>query len=427
MGAPRPLGTCTTIPKCNTKVGQTSNTTSAAATSEASSIGPSSDAATSGKPGVSKGKPYPNGTISSIASHTHSYIYTQTRLPLSGGRYWELIGCTSTITTQYAGYPATHCVDITPISTQYWGTGKFTATSAQCNYQSSNGANNSTCRIADSYCSLRSPSHSLDGLEDQCILWDKSCCGETTSAASRFWTTRGLLEDNSCFYRPSPECSTSNPPGRMSVFSDVKNWMRQPECLKLYHEMFPDPNHAAVQQEDLFFNVTCCGYCEVIAEKVDVYYWPTPNADTSCQSIVGDEVSSVADGATTNANGDVYWGCSYSLPVSDRDNFSESLRLLTTASLTTIASLKFKAYAFNPWDPSPCMNTTSSASPHFNQTTTAPKTAATLRPRAHSLLAGGNISTAVLGTYTLYVLPVQTIAPIRRRSNMTIVRPRPFT
>ena len=389
MGAPPPLGTCTTIPKCNTKVGQMSHTASATAT------------------GVSSGKHYSNDTISSIAPHTHSYIYTETRLPVSkAGGYWELIGCTSTITTQYAGYPATQCVDITPISTQYWGTGTSTATSA-CNYQSSNGTNNSTCGVADPYCSLRGPSHSLDGLEDQCILWDKSCCGERTSAASRFWTTRGLLEDNSCFYRPSPECSTSNPPGRISVFLEVKSWMRQPECLKLHHDMFPDPNHEAVFQEDLFFNVTCCGYCQVIAEKVDVYYWPLPDADTSCQSIVGDEVSSVADGATTNGNGDVYWGCTYSVPERDRDNFSNSLSLLTTASLTTIASLKFKAYAFNPWDPSPCMNITSSGSPQFNQTTAVPNNAITLRPRAHSLLAGDNISTAVLGTYTLYVPRVQ--------------------
>lgn len=408
MGAPRPLGTCTTIPNCNTKVGQTSHTTSVVATSEPVGIG-------SRRPGVSTGKHYPNNTISRTAPHTHSYIYTQTRLPLSGGGYWELIGCTSTTTTQYAGYPATECVDITPISTQYWGTGKSTVTTAQpnCKHKSSNGTNNSTCGIADSYCSLRGPSHSMDGLEDQCILWDKSCCGEKTSAASKFWTTRGLLEDNSCFYRPSPECSTSNPPGRMSVFSDVKSWMRQPECLKLHHEMFPDPNHEAQFQEDLFFNVTCCGYCEVIAEKVDVYYWPTPDADTSCQSIVGDEVSSVADGATTNADGDVYWGCTYSIPEGDRDNFSDSLSLLTTASLTTIASLKFKAYAFNPWDPSPCMNTTSSVSPQFNRTTAVPHRAVTLRPRAHSLLAGGNISTAVLGTYTLFVPRVQITTRIR--------------
>ena len=419
MGAPPPLGTCTTIPKCNTKVGQTSHTASAEVTSEPISIGSRSNAATSRQREVSSGKHYSNDTISSIAPHTHSYIYTQTRLPPSKpGGYWELIGCTSTITTQYAGYPATQCVDITPISTQYWGTGASTTTSARpsCNYQSINGTNNSTCEITDSFCSLQGPSHSLDGLEDQCILWDKSCCGETTSAASRFWSTSGLLENNSCFYRPSPECSTSNPPGRMSVFSEVKNWMRQPGCLKLHHEMYPDPNGEAVFQEDLLFNVTCCGYCQVIAEKVDVYYWPSPNANTLCQSIVGDEVSSIADGATTNAQGDVYWGCTYSPPVSEGDDFSNSLMLLTTASLTTIASLKFKAY--NPWDPSPCMNMTSSASPQFNQTSRVPNNAATLHPRAHSLLAGGNISTAILGTHTLYVSRFQTTTPSTRIQRM---------
>ncbi|KAL8794952.1 MAG: hypothetical protein Q9195_002534 [Heterodermia aff. obscurata] len=186
----------------------------------------------------------------------------------------------------------------------------------------------------------------------------------------------------------------------MSVFSDVKNWMRQPECLKLKYDMFPDPNGEAVRQEDFFFNVTCCGYCEVAADKVDVYYWPTPNADTSCQSIVGDEVSNIADGATTNAQGDAYWGCMYTIPVRERDHFSDSLDFLITASLTTIESMTFKAYVYNPWDPSPCGNITSSASPQFNQTTRVPNNTATLRPRAHSLLAGGNVSTAVLGTFT---------------------------
>lgn len=63
-----------------------------------------------------------------------------------------------------------------------------------------------------------------------------------------------------------------------------------------------DGNDANVIKEDLFLNQTCCdglSYCEVAADQVDVYYWSKPDANTSCQSIIGDGVSDLAVGATT--------------------------------------------------------------------------------------------------------------------------------
>ena len=43
-----------------------------------------------------------------------------------------------------------------------------------------------------------------------------------------------------------------------------------------------------------------CGYCEVIADRIDVYHGLEPRADTSCWNILGDEVSDVDEGPTTS-------------------------------------------------------------------------------------------------------------------------------
>lgn len=62
-------------------------------------------------------------------------------------------------------------------------------------------------------------------------------------------------------------------------------------------------------EPELFIYTTCCGGCDFGADKVDVYYWPDPLADTSCLSIIGSQISDVADGATTDSMGSLYWGC----------------------------------------------------------------------------------------------------------------------
>ncbi|KAL8785001.1 MAG: hypothetical protein Q9195_008812 [Heterodermia aff. obscurata] len=185
----------------------------------------------------------------------------------------------------------------------------------------------------------------------------------------------------------------------MSVFNDVKNYMRSPKCLLLQHSLYPDPNHSAAFQQDLYLNATCCDNCQVEADKVDVYYWPEPNADTSCQSIIGDEVSRADAGATTDDSGNVYWGCTSWLP---RDEIvgTDSSTIWTTATLTSVAALQFKAYIYNPWQESPCGNVSISLSSLSNTTTGLSTKPASIHPRGHSLVATNNASTTVLGTYT---------------------------
>ena len=280
---------------------------------------------------------------------------------------------------------------------------------------SNSSRNSSTCLLEDAHCSLRGPGHALDGLKNQCILWDESCTGNNESAVDNFWKSRRLLFENKCFLADvdtSPECTTSNPTGRMSAFEKAKNWMRTPECLILHYDKWGDPNRLGAFQNDIYLNSTCCGNCKVLVEKVDVYFWPEPNADTSCESIIGEEVSSVADGATTDEYGSVYWGCTLTLPWDQRYSDTSTM-IITTATLTSVASMQFKTYNYNPWEESPCGietmssstgNRTSvitmSSSSNFTRTA-AIRGRAPLRPRANSLIAATSASTAVVDGFTL--------------------------
>ena len=275
--------------------------------------------------------------------------------------------------------------------------------------------NSSTCLLEEAYCPFREGHHALDGLRNECVLWDNSCKGNNESAVENFWDSRPLLFKNKCFLDMDHmhNCTTSKPPGRMSALADAKKWMRSPECLKLHYERWGDPNAEGSFQNDLYLNATCCGQCDIVVDKVDVYFWPEPGADTSCQSIIGDEVSSVADGATTDKFGEVYWGCTATLAPEDRANPNISTTIYTTATLTSVASMQFKTYLYNPWDESQCGNDSKSSSNDTRATTVAAasfsnftRTSAiqrrpSLRPRAHSLAAGPNVSIATVGTHTL--------------------------
>ena len=258
-----------------------------------------------------------------------------------------------------------------------------------------------TCMLQDSYCSLRGLNHALDGLNDVCLLWDTSCTGIRTSAGSKWFQEKKAtyLTHNKCFLDPSPDCTTSNPPGRMSVFSEAKYWMRSPQCLSLLHELFYDPSHEAWWQNYIAANHTCCNLCQINVDFVEVYYWPDPHADTSCHSVVGDEISRFDAGATTDGKGVVYWGCTSWLSPNELAKPRAST-IITTATLTSTANMEFKYYFYNPWDQSPCGNQSISTLPNIVSPTEHSQ-AASLHPRGHTLLAESNASTAVLDGYTL--------------------------
>ena len=261
----------------------------------------------------------------------------------------------------------------------------------------------SECQLQDAYCSLQGSGHSLDGLSDVCLLWDTACSGDRSSATQQFYdTVNGVLQKNSCFYNPSIECTEKNPPGRMSAFSQAKEWMRSPQCDQ------DDPSVMALKgtnyeyliDQDSFLNETCCDNCQVNADHVDVYYWPSNHTNTSCLSIIGDGVSDLAVGGTTEGPGQVYWGCTTYYPVSGWPSPGSPI-IATTATLTTIASITFRTYLSNPWLDL-CHTTPMSSTSASNTTVKSNGTSRLLRPRGHSLLApNASVSTAVLGNFTL--------------------------
>ena len=265
----------------------------------------------------------------------------------------------------------------------------------------------SECLLQDAHCSLQGPGHSLDGLKEECVLWDTSCSGNKTLATMQFYgSVVTAVTKNQCFQDLSPDCSKNNPPGRMSTFGELKNWMRSTECESedpnIKDLMDPEKsNYADVIKGDLYMNQTCCGDCEVAADKVDVYYWPDPHADTSCLSIIGNETSDLAVGATTDKAGNIYWGCT-SWNSSPGSSGLGSPLIVTTATLTTIASVTFRTYLYNPWWSLPCENSPTSMSSSLDPKVKPRNTLGSLRPRGHTLVApNGSVSTAVLGDFTL--------------------------
>ena len=258
----------------------------------------------------------------------------------------------------------------------------------------------SECLLQEAYCSLQGPGHSLDGLKDECVLWDSTCSGNKSLATTQFYNSVvNALTKNVCFRDSSPDCSKNNPIGRLSAFDEVRNWMRSPQCESGDPQIIDMENgeDSDVIKEDLFLNQTCCGNCMVDVDRVDVYYWPDAHANTSCLSIVGDQISDLAAGATTGEGGTVYWGCT-----SSQASGVGSPLIVTTAVLTSIASMTFRTYLYNPWMSLPCKTSSTSVSSHLDPKVKPRDTRPSILPRGHTLVApNGSVSTAVLGNFTL--------------------------
>ena len=298
----------------------------------------------------------------------------------------------------------------------------------------------STCVLTSSYCSLapnpQSTGASLDvnGLDDECLLWDDSCGGNRSFAISKFFggvnnemPTIVDLTKNVCFEDIEHyNCSSHNPPARLDKFKEIKSWMRSPKCFPAHdeyqagydaahpaHGVYPDGQTGKrkrdldglpLQNSTTEKYGTCCGICNLEAENVDVYYWPDPAADDSCLGIIGDSILPPDHGATTDTELiQTYWGCTISAAVTEPDAVS----ILTTARLMITGSLSWKAYEPNPWSPlpTPCLNETKTLRPILSSSNSTKHTRGALYARGHSLVAstdqnGGPISTVVSGDFT---------------------------
>ncbi|KAL2041077.1 hypothetical protein N7G274_006021 [Stereocaulon virgatum] len=109
--------------------------------------------------------------------------------------------------------------------------------------------------------------------------------------------------------------------------------------------------------------------------SVNVYYWLELGADTSCLSIIGDEVKSITDDDTTES-GLTYWGCTAKSPTTSVlplslapsmiegsgytwENSENVKSIMTTAEMNTIGPITFKRTLYNPWSPPECLITVS--------------------------------------------------------------------
>ena len=311
------------------------------------------------------------------------------------------------------------------------------------------------CAIDDLYCSFQSNvsngNISNEAFKDQCLLWDASCSGNRTLAIEEFFNnTLDPLIDNQCFSQfdagvqagdpglsipyvvggsgpvqldniiPS-DCKDYNPSERISEWQDIKSWMRSPSCVSAQKEWMetggkPDYINTTGVQE------SCCEGCVVGAQNVDIYYWPEPDVDTSCLSIVGSSVNPLTYGATTSGSS-TYWACSAKAPATsvlpedpyyDASSGSSTsvYSMITTAQITTIASLTVKVPLLNPWSSSPCIeNESTPQGSNSSNSSIDFRVRHAIQARNHTLLIpssitqeyGSSVSTVVMGNFTLSV------------------------
>ena len=150
------------------------------------------------------------------------------------------------------------------------------------------------------------------------------------------------------------------------------------------------------------------GVCQFVGGFVDIYYWPKPDSDTSCLSIVSKATTPLLQDATIEAvtsGGTMfmttYWGCT-------ARQSSLTNAYITTAAMSTIGNFSFKMSLYNPWSLGPC-GPRASISEASGISLEARGLHAPINVRAHSLIAPSNSAqtssvhggTVTLGNYTL--------------------------
>ena len=150
------------------------------------------------------------------------------------------------------------------------------------------------------------------------------------------------------------------------------------------------------------------GVCQFAGGFVDIYYWPEPEADTSCLKIVSKGTPQLLQDATIeavtsgeNTSMTTYWGCA-----AQQASLNDSY--ITTAAVSTIGNFSFKVSHYNPWSPGPCSGR-ASASGSSTTSLEARGLHASLNVRAHSIIAPSNLThtsglhggTVTWGSYTL--------------------------
>ena len=238
----------------------------------------------------------------------------------------------------------------------------------------------------------------LDGI---CVLWDSKCTGNRTQAMRDFFEgVEEQLERNDCFLTPSSNCSQKVSSARALEFQKIKDWMRSPPCMSSRSEY-----NSVFRTRPSLNRDFCCDECYLYGDDVDVYYWPDPDADTSCTSLIGTDINPTYLGATTDRDA-TYWDCT----TRSTTGWNFPIR---TASMATIGSLTFKATLRDPWlSPLSCIGT-SSTSKKSNQFDP-------ILARGHSLIVPPSetrqnsmrVTTVVTNGFTLYVYRPLVLLPL---------------
>ena len=315
--------------------------------------------------------------------------------------------------------------------------------------ESNQDIKSATCAMKDLYCSSNKSSGAVGnvnatGVEDLCSLWDPTCSGNRTLARDKFFDPdfqRDVLR-NRCFVLEgsvnlgnASNCDKYNPPGRMSEFQKMKNWMRSQQCASAgmpraapFDRVLQDDGgshmiNIALDMEPYEYRIvsgthpSCCDVCETNVKNVDIYYWPERDVNTSCLSIIGDTVRPVTFGASTKLISEgttittnFVWTCTPKSSAYYDTSLSATLYdpvLYTTAMIRTIGTLLVKVYLADPWSPSPCIETVMSQ--QSNGSVTTQDQHARMHAREHTLILSSSVThidispvtTMVSGNFTL--------------------------
>ena len=237
------------------------------------------------------------------------------------------------------------------------------------------------CDLSDAFCSFQYSNGTMRkakprSMDDMCLLWDSSCSGDRKSAIEKFFDSTVRLGGNSCFEQTpgigSTACLKWNPSSRLLEWQKIRQWMKTSQCpsaLGEYNELKGINN---TNSKKFFRDVsTCCLRCYIQAENVDLYYWPEPDADTSCLSVIGGSIRPIDYGATKalatvfrelteTVETVTYWGCKGKTLKTDVLSYQGHLTtwfsrdMTMTAKVTTIGSLSVKISMYNPWSSAPC-------------------------------------------------------------------------
>ena len=183
--------------------------------------------------------------------------------------------------------------------------------------------------------------------KDIAALLENECFTVTDSARDLVVGLNNLVDEEPAPYDRAqcPGGISGIPPATSSLWSTLKSWMREPACASSSLEY-----SSAVRQppaQDVMYG--CCGPCAIDGPNVDVYYWPSPEANTSCLNIIGTSVNPPTEGATTRDHY-TYWG--YTPTDANIDT-----QIVTTMVYTSINGIYFKMPMSNPWESKPGAST----------------------------------------------------------------------